>query len=91
MARDLIRFSSDKKGFAALLTMEALVAVWALTATFAALRAGEKRTAACGLLTAAATLYILGRGLRGFLNIVRREREERAAGTNGGGSDGRQG
>ncbi|MBE6910835.1 MAG: hypothetical protein E7474_14880 [Ruminococcaceae bacterium] len=91
MAKDLIKFSNNKRGFITLLILEALVAAWALMATITAVRSNEKSMMIYGFVTMFATFYIFGRSLRGFMNIVRREREERAAKAGGGETDERQG
>lgn len=76
MARDLIRFSNDKKGFLGLLTVEALVAAWSLSATLYALIHGRTGTVVYGAVTMFAAFYILGRSLRSYRDLRRREREE---------------
>ena len=76
MARDLIRFSNDKKGFLTLLVVEALVAVWALSATVYAVIRGRTGTMIYGGITMFAAFYILGRSLRSYRDLRRREREE---------------
>ena len=78
MAREILKLPNNKKGFAALLALEALAAVWALAATFYAARAGRTSSLIYGGITVFAIFYILGRSLRGYRNIVRREREEAA-------------
>ncbi len=75
MARDLIRFSNDKKGFRALLTIEALVALWSLAATYYGLRSGRTRTAIYGLITVFAAFYILGRSARSYRDFLKKEKE----------------
>jgi hypothetical protein len=90
MAKDLIKFSNNKRGYITLLILEALVAAWALMATITAVRTNEKSMMIYGFVTMFATFYIFGRSLRGFVNIVRRERAERAAKAGGGGTDERQ-
>ena len=76
MARDLIRFSNDRKGFRRLLLVEGLVAVWALAATVYAVSRGRTGTMIYGGITMFAAFYILGRSLRSYRTLVRREREE---------------
>lgn len=76
MARDLIKFSNDKKGFRMLLALEAVVAAWALAATFYAVSQGRTRTMLYGAVTVFAVFYILGRSARSYRNIVRQEKAE---------------
>ncbi len=76
MARDLIRFSNDKKGFLTLLAVEGAVALWALSATLYALTHGRTSTMLCGAVTMLAAFYIFGRSLRSYRDLRRREREE---------------
>lgn len=78
MARELIKFSNDKKGFRALLIIEVLVAAWALTATLYAVRTGRTRTIIYGGITMFAAFYILGRSYRSYRDLVKREREAEA-------------
>ncbi len=78
MAKDLLKLPNNKRGFLTLLVLEALVAVWALAATFHAVRTGRTHTVIYGGITVFAIFYILGRSLRGYRNIVRREKEEAA-------------
>lgn len=80
MAKDLIRVTNDAKGFLRLLILEALVGVWALAATLYAVYADRRRTVLYGLVTLLAVCYIFGRSLRNYLNIRRKEREERGKG-----------
>ncbi len=76
MARDLIKFSNDRKGFLTLLVVEGLVAVWALSATLYAVTHGRTSTTIYGGLTMLATFYIFGRSLRSYRNLRRSEHEE---------------
>lgn len=76
MARDLIKFSNDKKGFLKLLIIEGLVAVWALSATLYAAIHAQTSTMLYGGLTMFATFYIFGRSLRSYRNLRRGEQEE---------------
>lgn len=76
MARDLIRFSNDKKGFLTLLVVEALVAVWALSATLYAVTHGRTSTMLYGAVTMLAAFYIFGRSLCSYRDLRRREREQ---------------
>ena len=82
MAKDLIKFSNDKKGFRMLLILEAVIAAWALAATLYAVRTGRNRTVLYGVVTLFAVFYILGRSFRNYRNIVKHEKEE-AAGQKG--------
>ena len=77
MARELIKFSNDKKGFRLLLAVEAAVFVWALSATLYAVRAGRTHTVLYGGITMLAAGYILGRSFRSYRNIIRREKEKK--------------
>ncbi|MBE7008105.1 MAG: hypothetical protein E7422_03015 [Ruminococcaceae bacterium] len=77
MAKDLLKLPNNKKGFLILIALEALVAAWALAATYYAARVGSTGTLVYGGITVFAIFYILGRSLRGYRNIVRREKEER--------------
>ena len=83
MAKELIKFSNDKKGFRMLLFVEILLAVWSFAATLYAANAGRTRTMIYGGITMFAIFYILGRSLRSYRTMVRKEREEAAAGKNG--------
>ena len=76
MAKELFKFTNDKKGFRILLLLELAVAVWALAATLYAVRVGRTSTMIYGALTVFAIFYILGRSFRSYRNIVRREKEE---------------
>lgn len=76
MAKDLIRFSNDKKGFLTLVVLEALVALWALAAMFYAVRTGRTRTMIYGAITVFAAFYILGRSLRSYRDILRRDKKD---------------
>ena len=77
MARDLIKFSNDKKGFLSLLAVEGVVALWAVSATFYAATHARTTTMIYSALTMLATFYIFGRSLRSYRDIVRREREKK--------------
>ena len=76
MAREILKFTNDRKGYRLLLVLESLLALWALAAVFYAMRIGRTSTALYGGITLFAIFYILGRSLRTYRNIVRREREE---------------
>ena len=76
MARELIKFSNDKKGFLTLLVVEGLVALWALSATLYALTHGRTSTMLYGAVTMFAAFYIFGRSLRSFRDFMRREKEQ---------------
>ncbi len=76
MARDLIKFSNDKKGFRALLVVEGLVAAWSISATLYAVVHGRTSTMIYGCITMFAAFYIFGRSLRSYREFARREREE---------------
>ena len=77
MAKDIIRFSNDKKGFRCLLALETVIAVWALAATLHAVRTGRTSTMIYGGITMLAIFYILGRSFRSYRNIVRQEKEKK--------------
>lgn len=77
MARELIKFSNDKKGFITLLVVEGLVALWALSATLYALTHGRTSTMIYGAVTMLAAFYIFGRSLRSFRSFLRREKQEK--------------
>ena len=77
MARELIKFSNDKKGFITLLVVEGLVALWALSATLYALTHGRTSTMIYGAVTMFAAFYIFGRSLRSFRDFKRREKEQK--------------
>ena len=77
MARELIKFSNDKKGFITLLVVEGLVALWALSATLYALTHGRTSTMLYGAVTMLAAFYIFGRSLRSFRGFLRREKQEK--------------
>ena len=77
MARELIKFSNDKKGFITLLVVEGLVALWALSATLYALTRGRTSTMLYGAVTMFAAFYIFGRSLRSFRSFLRREKQEK--------------
>ena len=76
MAKDLIRFSNDKKGFRALLLCEILLTVWAVAAAVSALRRGESRLILYAVIVLLAMCYITQRSLRSYLAMKRREKEE---------------
>ncbi len=80
MARELIKFSNDKKGFRLLLAVEVLVCAWALSATCYAVSTGRTSTAIYGFITMFAAFYILGRSLRSYRAIMRREKKGARAG-----------
>ena len=75
MGKDMLKLPNNKKGFLILLVLEALIAVWALAATLYAIRAGMTRRAVYGGVTMFAIFYILGRSLRSYRDIARREKE----------------
>ena len=77
MARDLIKLPNNKWGFLILLALEALVAVWAVAVMFSAVSAGRKSTMLYGLVVILAMFYILGRSLRTFVGLLKKEREEK--------------
>ncbi|MBQ9721109.1 MAG: hypothetical protein IJV64_10505 [Oscillospiraceae bacterium] len=77
MARELIKFSNDKKGFIALLIVEGVVALWALSATCYAITRGRTSTMIYGAVTMFAAFYIFGRSLRSFHNMTRKEKEKK--------------
>ena len=77
MARELIKFSNDKKGFLTLLVVEGLVALWALSAMLYALTHGRTSTMIYGAVTMFAAFYIFGRSLRSFRDFMRREKEQK--------------
>ena len=76
MAKELFKFTNDKKGFRTLLILELAVAVWALAATLYAINAGRKSTIIYGAMTVCAIFYILGRSFRSYRNLIRREKED---------------
>lgn len=78
MAKELIKFSNDKKGFRLLLAVETLLAVWALAATIRALNTGRNSAFLYGVICLLAMCYILGRSARSYRNLVKRERAEAA-------------
>ncbi len=77
MARELIKFSNDRKGFITLLIVEGAVALWALSATCYAITHGRTSTMIYGAVTMFAAFYIFGRSLRSFRNMIRKEKEEK--------------
>ena len=77
MARELIKFSNDKKGFITLLVVEGLVALWALSAMLYALTHGRTSTMIYGAVTMLAAFYIFGRSVRSFRSFLRREKQEK--------------
>ena len=77
MARELIKFSNDRKGFITLLIVEGAVALWALSATCYAITHGRTSTMIYGAMTMFAAFYIFGRSLRSFRNMTRKEKEEK--------------
>ncbi|MCR5825046.1 MAG: hypothetical protein K6G54_00620 [Oscillospiraceae bacterium] len=76
MARELIKFSNDKKGFRTLLAVEALAALWALSAVVYAVIKGRSNTMVYGGITLFATLYIFARSLSSYRKLVAQERGE---------------
>ncbi len=81
MARDLIKFSNDKKGFLTLLVIEALLAVWAIAAMITSVRVGSRRSIAYSMICLFGIFYIFGRSLRNYVNIVKKEKAEKEQGT----------
>ncbi len=79
MEKDLLKLPSTKKGFLILLALEVLAAAWSVAATLQSARTGRNGSVIYGGITMLAIFYILGRSLRSFWNIVKREREENAA------------
>ena len=77
MAKDLIKLPNNKWGFLTLIVIMALIAAWALAATFYAIRADRTRTVVYGAITLFAAFYILGRSIRAFRDLLRRERAEK--------------
>lgn len=77
MAKEILKLPNNKKGFILLLLLEALIAAWALAATFYAVRTGATRTVVFGGITVFAIFYILGRSFRSFRDIVKKERESK--------------
>ncbi len=77
MARDLIKLPNNKWGFLILIALEALVAVWALVATYHSIQIGRTRTVLYGAVVLFAVFYILGRSLRTFAGLLKQERAEK--------------
>jgi len=77
MARDLIKFSNDRKGFLTLLAVEALVGVWSLSAMLYAVTRGRTSTMLYSGITMLAAFYIFGRSLRSYRQFARQERERK--------------
>ena len=80
MAKDLIKLPNNKWGFLILIAIMALIAAWALAATFHAIRAEQTRAVIYGAITLFAVFYILGRSLRALRDLLRRERAEKQKG-----------
>ncbi len=80
MARDLIKFSNDKKGFLTLLAIEALLAVWAVAAMITSARVGSRRSVVYSMVCLFGIFYIFGRSLRNYINIVKKEKADKAQG-----------
>ena len=80
MAREMLKLPNNKKGLIIMLVIEALIAVWAFAATFYALKVGRTSTAIYGFIVLFAIFYILGRSLRSFRNISRKERTQKERG-----------
>ncbi len=78
MGKDILKLPNTKRGFLLLLALEALAAVWAIAATLYAARMGRTSTMLYGGITMVAIWYILGRSLRSYRNIARRESEDAA-------------
>ena len=77
MARDLIKLPNNKWGFLILIVLEALVAVWAVAVMFNSVSAGRKSAMLYGMVVILAMFYILGRSLRTFVGLLKRERTEK--------------
>lgn len=80
MGKDLIKLPNNKRGFLTLIIIEAIAAAWAISAVLYAIRVGRTRTVVYGFITLFAVFYILGRSLRAFAGILKKEREEKAQG-----------
>ena len=80
MARDLIKFSNDKKGFLTLLAIEALLAVWAVAAMITSARVGSRRSVVYSMVCLFGIFYIFGRSLRNYIDIVKKEKADKAQG-----------
>ena len=83
MARDLIKFSNDKKGFLTLLVIEGLLAVWAVAAMITSARVGSRRSVVYSMICLFGIFYIFGRSLRNYVNIVKKEEAEKEQKTQG--------
>lgn len=77
MARELIKLPNNKYGLLILIGIEVAVGVWALAATLYAYSVHRTRTVIYGFIVLFAIFYILGRSLRSYRNIRRREREQK--------------
>ena len=77
MARELIKLPNNKNGLLIMIVIEVLIAAWALAATLYAFSAGRTRTVIYGFIVLFAIFYILGRSLRSFRDLRRREREQK--------------
>ena len=77
MAKDLIKLPNNKWGFLIVIVIMALIAAWALAATFHAIRTEQTRTVLYGAITLFAVFYILGRSIRALRDLLRRERAEK--------------
>lgn len=76
MGKDMLKLPNNKWGFLILLVLEALIVAWALVATFHSMRLGRTSSMVYGMITLLAVCYILGRSIRTFLGILKKEREE---------------
>ena len=76
MGKDMLKLPNNKWGFLILLVLEALIVAWALFATFHSMRLGRTSTTIYSTITLVAVCYILGRSIRTFLGILKKEREE---------------
>ncbi len=77
MAKDLIKFSNDRKGFRILLLIELALAIWSVAATYTSLRAGSRRSVVYGIVCMLGIFYILGRSFRSYRDLVKKEKEEK--------------
>lgn len=73
MAKDLIKFSNDEKGFLSLLCVVALLLLWAVSATAAAWKGGNARYAFYGAICVLGIGYIFFRSLRSYLKIRKKD------------------
>lgn len=77
MARELIKLPNNKNGLLIMIGIEVLIAAWALAATLYAYSVHRTHTVVYGFIVLFAIFYILGRSLRSYRNIRRREREQK--------------